>query len=60
MRLGQISRHNREQQRIRELEEELRALHKQLDEKDEIIDILKNPSALCRKYCEKYRCVQAL
>ena len=41
MQLGQVSRHNREQQRIRELEAELRALRKQLGEKDEVIDILK-------------------
>lgn len=39
--LGQVSRHNGEQQRIRELEAEIRALRKQLGEKEEVIDILK-------------------
>ena len=53
MQLGQVSRHNREQQRIRELEAELRALRKQLGEKDEVIDILKNPSASCRNHSGK-------
>ena len=46
--MGQASRQNREQQRIRELEAENRALRRQLGEKDEVIDILKNPSASCR------------
>ena len=39
--LGQVSRHNGEQQRIRDLEAEIRALRKQLGEKEEVIDILK-------------------
>ena len=49
MQLGQISRHNREQQRIRELEAELRALRKQLGEKDEVIDILKKSVGILSK-----------
>ena len=39
--LGQTSRSNREQQRLKELEAENRALRKQLGEKDEVIDVLK-------------------
>ena len=39
--MGQASRQNREQQRIRELEAEFRGLRKQLGEKEEVIDILK-------------------
>ncbi len=39
--MGQASRLNREQQRIRELEAENRALRKQPDEKEEVIDVLK-------------------
>lgn len=39
--LGQASRQSREQQRLKELEAEIRALRKQLGEKDEVIDILK-------------------
>ena len=38
---GQANRLNRDQQRIRELEAENRALRKQLGEKDEVIDVLK-------------------
>ena len=49
MQLDQISRHNREQQRIRELEAELRALRKQLGEKDEVIDILKKSVGILSK-----------
>ena len=41
MQLGQVSRTTREQQRIREPEAEIRAMRKQLVEKDEVIDILK-------------------
>ena len=41
MQMGQVSRANREQQRIRDLEAEIRAMRKQLSEKDEVIDILK-------------------
>ena len=39
--MGQVSRENREQRRIRELEAEIRALRKQLGEKEEVIDVLK-------------------
>ena len=39
--MGQVSRYNQEQQKIRELEGEIRALRKQLGEKEEIIEILK-------------------
>ena len=39
--LGQASRTNREQQRLKELEAEIRALRKLLGEKDEVIDVLK-------------------
>ena len=41
--MGQASRQNREQRRLRELEAELRSLRKQLGEKEEVIEILKNP-----------------
>ena len=47
--MGQASRHNREQQRIRELEAELRGLRKQLGEKDEVIDILKKSVGILSK-----------
>lgn len=47
MQVVQVSRHNRDQQRIRKLEAELRSLRKRLCEKDEVIDILKNPSVSC-------------
>ncbi len=39
--MGQASRLNREQQRIRELEAENRALRKRLGEKEEVINVLK-------------------
>ena len=47
--MGQASRQNREQQRIRELEAELRALRRQLGEKDEVIDILKKSVGILSK-----------
>ncbi len=47
--LGQASRQNREQQRIRELEAENRALRKQLSEKEEVIDILKKSVGILSK-----------
>ncbi len=47
--MGQASRLNREQQRIRELEAENRALHKQLGEKEEVIDVLKNSVGILSK-----------
>ena len=38
---GQADRQNRDSRRTQELEAEVRALRKQLDEKDEVIDVLK-------------------
>lgn len=38
---GQWDRQNRDSRRIRELEAEVRALRKQMSEKDEVIDVLK-------------------
>ena len=46
--MNQASYQNREQQCIRELEAENRALHKQLGEKDEVIDILKTVGILSK------------
>ncbi len=42
---GQADRQNRDARRLRELEAEIRARRKKLEEKDRVIDILKNPSA---------------
>lgn len=47
--MGQVSRLNREQQRIRELEAELKSLRKQLGEKDEVIEILKKSVGILSK-----------
>ncbi len=47
--MGQVSRLNREQQRIRELEAEIRSLRKQLGEKEEIIDVLKKSVGILSK-----------
>jgi len=47
--LGQASRLNREQQRIRELEAENRALRKQLGEKEEVIEVLKKSVGILSK-----------
>ena len=47
--MGQASRQNREQQRIRELESEVRSLRKQLGEKEEVIDILKKSVGILSK-----------
>ncbi len=47
--MGQASRQNREQQRIRELETEVRALRKQLSEKEEVIDVLKKSVGILSK-----------
>ena len=49
MQMGQVSRANREQQRIRELEAEIRTMRKQLSEKDEVIDILKKSVGILSK-----------
>ena len=42
---GPADRQNRDAKRLRELEAENRALRKRIEEKDEVIDVLKNPSA---------------
>ncbi len=47
--MGQASRQNREQRRIRELEAENRALRKQLNEKEEVIDVLKKSVGILSK-----------
>ncbi len=47
--MGQVSRQNREQRRIRELEAENRALRKQLGEKEEVIDVLKKSVGILSK-----------
>lgn len=47
--MGQASRLNREQQRIRELEAEVRNLRRQLGEKEEVIDILKKSVGILSK-----------
>ncbi len=47
--LGQASRQNREQQRIRELEAEVRTLRKQLGEKEEVIEVLKKSVGILSK-----------
>ncbi len=47
--MGQASRQNREQQRIRELEAEVRTLRKQLSEKEEVIDVLKKSVGILSK-----------
>ena len=49
MQMDQVSRHNRDQQRIRELEAKLRSLRKQLGEKNEVIDILKKSVGILSK-----------
>ena len=47
--MGQVSKQNREQKRIRELEAENRSLRKQLGEKDEVIDVLKKSVGILSK-----------
>ena len=47
--MGQASRQNRAQQRLRELEAENRRLRKQLGEKEEVIDILKKSVGILSK-----------
>lgn len=47
--MGQASRQNREQRKIRELEAELKALRKQLGEKDEVIAVLKKSVGILSK-----------
>lgn len=46
---GQADRQNREGRRLRELEAEVRALRKQVAEKDEVIDILKKSVGILSK-----------
>lgn len=46
---GQTDRQNREARRMRELEAEVRALRKQLSEKDEVIDVLKKSVGILSK-----------
>ena len=58
--MGQVSRYNQEQQKTQELEGEIRALRRQLGEKDKVIEILKNPPASCPNHREKYRCAREL
>ncbi len=47
--MGQASRSNREQQRIRDLETKVRTLRKQLVEKEEVIDVLKKSVGILSK-----------
>ena len=47
---GQSDRQNREARRMREMEIQIRALRKHLAEKDQVIDILKNPWAYSRNH----------
>ena len=47
--MGQVSKQNREQKRIRELEAENRSLRRQLGEKDEVIDVLKKSVGILSK-----------
>ena len=47
---GTTDRQNRVDKRQRELEAEIRSIRKQLAEKDEVIDVLKNPSTHFRNY----------
>ena len=47
--MSQVSRQNREQKRIRELEAENRSLRRQLGEKDEVIDVLKKSVGILSK-----------
>lgn len=46
---GQVNRQNRDSRRIRELEAEIRTLHKQVAEKDEVIDVLKKSVSILSK-----------
>ena len=47
--MGQVSKQNRDQKRIRELEAENRSLRRQLGEKDEVIDVLKKSVGILSK-----------
>ena len=46
---GQTDRQNRDAKRLRELEAENRALRKKLEEKDEVIDVLKKSVGILSK-----------
>ena len=46
---GQTDRQNRDNRKMRDLEAEVRALRKQLEEKDEVIDILKKSVGILSK-----------
>lgn len=46
---GQADRQNRNAKRLHELEMEIRALHKRIEEKDEVIDILKKSVGILSK-----------
>lgn len=46
---GQADRQNRDAKRLRELEAENRALRKKIEEKDEVIDILKKSVGILSK-----------
>lgn len=46
---GQADRQNRDAKRLRELEAENRALRKQIDEKNEVIDVLKKSVGILSK-----------
>ena len=46
---GQADRQNRDARRLRELEAEIRALRKKLEEKDGVIDILKKSVGILSK-----------
>ena len=46
---GQADRQNRDAKRLRELEAENRALRKKLEEKDEVIDILRRSVGILSK-----------
>lgn len=47
--MGQVNRSNRDQQRIKELEATIRSLRKQVEEKDEVIDVLKKSIGILSK-----------
>ena len=46
---GQADRQNREARRMRELEAEVRTLRKQIEEKNEVIDVLKKSVGILSK-----------
>ena len=57
---GQADRQNRDSRRTRELEAEVRALRKQLAEKDEVIDVLKKSvGILSRPYAACWKSPEA-